>query len=179
MTKLSSNLFTVHVSLPRFIRTASDSCLLISWFKKFSIWISSKLDSKSEKILAWFHGLQLAYSPHVRGSKMDSGFHSIDSGLQLLDSWLLDTRFQSLAHPGFQSPGFWIPKAKLPGFRIPQVKFYRIPESGFPCMLMVISDPVSFQTCRFFFTCHATLLAAWREKTKNGYDNILKNKYLI
>jgi len=43
------------------------------------------------------------FSPHVRKSKidLDSGFHAVDSGLQVLDSgfffkWNLDSGFQSL-----------------------------------------------------------------------------------
>ena len=54
---------------------------------------------------------------------LDSGFHAVDSGLQILDSslceWNLDSGFQSLV-------GFRIPWAVL---RIPQTQFSKIPDS--------------------------------------------------
>ena len=84
------------------VRTASDSSLLISWFEKFSIWISRKLDSESDYIVrksgqspTWFHGLQLAYSAHVKGSKigLDFGFHAVDFGFHVLDSWFFVSRY--------------------------------------------------------------------------------------
>ena len=65
-------------------------------------------------------------SPHVRKSKtfLDSGFHAVDSGFQVLDSslchWNLDSGFQPLV-------GFPIPYAE---FRIPQAKISRIPLHG-------------------------------------------------
>ena len=55
-----------------------------------------------------------------------SGFHAVDSGFQVLDSsichWNLDSGFQS-------TELFRIPCAV---FLIPQVKIFRISESGFP-----------------------------------------------
>ena len=69
---------------------------------------------------------------YVRESRtvLDSGFHVVDFGFQVLDSSLcqrnLDSEFQSWGdsgflelYSGFQSPGFWIP----------QTKFQRIPDS--------------------------------------------------
>ena len=72
-------------------------------------------------------------SPHVRESKTvsDSGFHAVDSGVQVLDDslcqWNTDTRFQSLVI--FRIPKPRIPQAKcsntglykqkFPGFRNP------------------------------------------------------------
>ena len=68
-------------------------------------------------------------SPHIRESKtvLDSGFHAIDCGFQVLDFSLcqqnLDSGFQSLVgsgflevYSGFQSPRFRIPQEKVPGF---------------------------------------------------------------
>ena len=66
--------------------------------------------------------------PRVRESKtvLDTGFHAMNSGFQVLDS-----RFQLFWDSGFleqysifQSPGFWIPQAKISW----------IPESVFPYM---------------------------------------------
>ena len=58
-------------------------------------------------------------SLHIRESKiaLDSGFHAVDSGFQVLDFilflWNLDSEFRSLG--GFQIPWavFWIPKPKI------------------------------------------------------------------
>ena len=95
----------IHVHLQKnkiLVRTASDSCLLIFWFEKFSIWIRRKLDSESDYIMrtsgqsrTWFHGSQLPYSAHVTGSKigLDSGFHAVDFGFQVLDSWFFVSRY--------------------------------------------------------------------------------------
>ena len=70
--------------------------------------------------------------PHVRESKtvLDSGFHAVDFGFQVLDSWLchwnLDSGFRRLV-------GFRIPMV-IVGFRISRAKISRIPQSGFPYM---------------------------------------------
>ena len=61
--------------------------------------------------------------PHVREYKtvLDSGFHAVDFGFQVLDSWLCHWSLDS----GFQ---------RLVGFRIPGAKISRILQSGFPYM---------------------------------------------
>ena len=60
-----------------------------------------------------------------QSSILDSGFHTVDSRFQLLDSnlcqWKLDSGFLEL-YSRFQNPRF----------RIPQPKISCIPESGFP-----------------------------------------------
>ena len=70
-----------------------------------------------------------------RSSILDSGFHTMDSRFQWLDSnlcqWKLDSGFLEL-YSGFQNPGFRIPQANFPRFWIPQAKISCIPESGFP-----------------------------------------------
>ena len=79
-----------------------------------------------------------ARSPHVRESKtvLDSGFHAVNSGFQVLDSslcqWNLDSGFKSLE-------GYTDSKAQDCGIRkqfsrfwIPPAKIYWIPESAFP-----------------------------------------------
>ena len=59
-------------------------------------------------------------SPHVRESKtvLDSGFHAVDFGFQLLDSslcrWNLDSGFQSLVGFRIPWPEFQIPKRRIP-----------------------------------------------------------------
>ena len=76
---------------------------------------------------------EITLSPDESESKsvLDSGFHAVDSGFQVLDStlcqWNLDSWFQYWLgffelYCGFQSPEF----------RIPQTQFSRIPESVFP-----------------------------------------------
>ena len=57
---------------------------------------------------------------HVRESKtvLDSGFRAVDFGFKVLDSGFLEL------YSGFQSPGFWIPEAKISWIR----------ESGIPYM---------------------------------------------
>ena len=84
-------------------------------------------------------------SPHVRESKtlLDSGFHAVDSGFQLLDSrsfsvelgfririvsGILDS-YTCIPDSKAQDSGFH--KQKFPRFRIPNAKISRIPESGF------------------------------------------------
>ena len=66
---------------------------------------------------------------------LDSGFHGVDSGFQILDadtlsvelgfrilnsSWWRDSGFLEL-YSWLQTTGFWIPKQKFVGFRFPQV----------------------------------------------------------
>ena len=75
-----------------------------------------------------------SFSPHVKESRtvLDSGFHSVDSGFQVLDSsicsWKLDSGFQSLV-------GFRIPKPRIPdsilikSFRIPDCRSKYFPDS--------------------------------------------------
>ena len=67
---------------------------------------------------------------------MDSGYHAVDFGLQVLDfsffvgeTWIPDSsRKLDSGDPelfsGFQSPGF----------QIPRIKIYQIPETGLPLM---------------------------------------------
>ena len=87
---------------------------------------------------------------------LDSGFHSVDSGFQVLDlrfclrgscspdsSRLRDSGFLEL-YSGFQNPGFPISQIKSPGLRIPQQKF---PGSG-------IQIPVCGATSRLKGLCH-------------------------
>ena len=64
---------------------------------------------------------RLQFSHLVRESKtvLDSGFHIVDSRFQVLDSSFLSVELR-----------FWIPTV-IVGFRIPQAKTSRIPESGF------------------------------------------------
>ena len=95
---------------------------------------------KVEPILMTFHifvqfRICFCYpeSPHVRESKTvsDSGFHAVDSGVQVLDyslcQWNTDTRFQSLLR--FRTPkprilqakcsNAGLHKQKCPGFQNP------------------------------------------------------------
>ena len=80
-----------------------------------------------------------------QSSILDSGFHTVDSRFQLLDSnlcqWKYDSGSQNLQdsgflepYSGFQNPGFRIPQASFPRFWIPQAKVSCITESGFPYM---------------------------------------------
>ena len=81
---------------------------------------------------------------HVGWSKtfLDSAFHAVDSGSQVLDCGFVlsgictpdSNRKQDLGFPelnyGFQSPGWWIPQAKISRIRIlesevPYMKRYR------------------------------------------------------
>ena len=86
------------------------------------------------------------WSPMSRESMTvwDSRFHAVT------DFRIPGTRFQSLSlelgfwvlivsgflklYSRLQSPGFRISQVKFSGFRIPRVKIFRIPESGFPFM---------------------------------------------
>ena len=75
--------------------------------------------------------LVLITASHVRRESktvVDSGFHAVDSRFQVLDSgffvsetWIPDSGFLEL-FSGFQSPGF----------QIPRIKIYQIPETGLP-----------------------------------------------
>ena len=74
----------------------------------------------------------------------DSGFHAVTDfriqgtafqSLSLeLEFWILIVSEFLKLYSGLQSPGFRISQAKFSGFRIPQAKIFRIPESGFPFM---------------------------------------------
>ena len=89
-----------------------------------------------------------ATSPHVRESKtvLDSGFHAVDFGSQLLDSrsYTVELGFQIPIVGGIPDSDSCIPdskaqdsgfhKQKFPRFRILHAKISRIPESGFPYM---------------------------------------------
>ena len=63
-----------------------------------------KVESRFTAFLSYFKTLSVGApgSPHLRGSKtvLDSRFHSVDSGFQVLDlglcQWNLDSGFQSL-----------------------------------------------------------------------------------
>ena len=91
--------------------------------------------------------------PHVRRSKTVLIWNStpwIPDLFQwnlILDSnrWW-DTGFLEL-HSGFQRTEFWIPQQAFAGFRIPQAKISRIPESGFS----YIGDICHF-VCRFLLS---------------------------
>ena len=88
------------------------------------------------------------FSPHVRESKtvLDSGFHAVDSGFQLLDSrsYTVELGFRIPIVRGIPDSDSCIPdskaqdsgfhKQKFPRFRILHAKISRIPESGFPYM---------------------------------------------
>jgi len=102
--------------------------------------------------------------PHVREFKavLDSGFHTLDSVFQVLDSslfqWNLDSGFQSLV--GIRIPWnvFWIPKPRIPNstsqifpvFWIPQSKISQILESWLPYSrpvnIMQITHPFCYGT---------------------------------
>ena len=79
---------------------------------------------------AWFDW----HLPHVRESKtvLDSGFHTVDFGFQVLDSsicqWNLKSGFQSLVGFRILWAVFLIPKPRIPDST---AKIARIPESGF------------------------------------------------
>ena len=80
-----------------------------------------------------------------QSSILDSGFHTVDSRFQLLDSnlcqWKLASGSQNLRDSGFlelysgsQNPGFRNPQANFLIFWLPQAKISCIPEFGFPYM---------------------------------------------
>ena len=79
---------------------------------------------------AWFDW----HLPHVRESKtvLDSGFHTVDFGFQVLDSsicqWNLKSGFQSLVGFRILWAVFLIPKPRIPDST---AKIARIPECGF------------------------------------------------
>ena len=77
-------------------------------------------------------------SRHVRESKtvLDSGFHAVDSRVQLLDSrsFSVELGFRIPIVSGILDFYGCIPDSKAQGFRIPQAKFSKIAESGFPYM---------------------------------------------
>ena len=81
--------------------------------------------------------LKCLVSPHIRKSNivLDSGFHAVNSGFQVLDSslcqWNLNSVFQSLL--GFRTPWavFRIPKPRIPDSTD---KNSRILKSWFPYM---------------------------------------------
>ena len=67
--------------------------------------VNVKVETRSTSFLSYFKTLSIApdpWSPHLRGSKtvLDSGFHSVDSGFQVLESshcqWNLDSGFELL-----------------------------------------------------------------------------------
>ena len=74
----------------------------------------------------------------------DSGFYAVTyfripgAGLQSLSLelgfWILIVSGFLKLYSGLQNPGFRISQVKFSGFRIPQAKIFRIPESGFPSM---------------------------------------------
>ena len=88
-----------------------------------------KVEPRSTSFLSYFKTLSIGLVPGhpiLRGSKtvLDSGFHTVDSGSQVIDSslcqWNLDSGFQLLVGfrflklcSGFQSPGFQISQAKF------------------------------------------------------------------
>ena len=91
-------------------------------------------------------------SPHVRESKtvLDSGFHAVDSGFQLLvsRSYTVELGFRIPIVRGIPDSDSCIPdskaqdsgfhKQKFPRFRILHAKISRIPESGFPYMGRIV-----------------------------------------
>ena len=101
----------------------------------------------------------MAFSPHVRESKtlLDSGFHAVDSGFQLLDSrsFSVELGFRIRIVSGIpdsktQDSGFH--KQKFPRFWIPNAKISQIPESGFLYMgqAFVEYEPCLAEVCDYF-----------------------------
>ena len=93
-------------------------------------------DQIFKKLMVQIHAIKFPvlskiWSPRVRESKtvLDSGFHAVDSGFQILNSLSLEL--------GFRIPIFrWIPDflscrpgSQSPGFQIPQVNVPCIPDS--------------------------------------------------
>ena len=108
----------------------------------------------------------MAFSPHVRESKtlLDSGFHAVDSGFQLLDSrsfsvklWFpirivsgISDSYTCIPDSKTQDSGFH--KQKFPRFWIPNAKISQIPESGFLYMgqAFVEYEPCLAEVCDYF-----------------------------
>ena len=115
----------------------SDSASKNSWIRE-----SGNLVPRSHSVLRWSREIWVLVL-HVRESKtlLDSGFHAVDSGFQLLDSrpfpaelwfwiWIVsgipdsytcipDSKAQDSRFHKQKFPRFWISNAKFPGFRNP------------------------------------------------------------
>ena len=150
----------------------------VSYYFNSSLWWSNF----NKPALTFFKGLQChsLIPPHVREFKavLDSGFHTLGSGFQVLGSslfqWNLDSGFQSLV--GIRIPWnvFWIPKPRIPNstsqifpvFRIQQSKISQIRESWLPysrpLSAFFILFRISFKTVVLFvLLMTGYILAGW------------------
>ena len=104
-------------------------CFLL-WLMLLLFWATRYL----RKLMVQIHAIKFPvlskiWSPHVRESKtvLDSGFHAVDSGFQILNSLSLEL--------GFRIPIFrWIPDflSCRPGSQSPR---FQIPQVNVPCIL--------------------------------------------
>ena len=119
------------------ISPISNSASKNSWIRE-----SGNLVPRSHSVLRWSREIWVL-APHVRESKtlLDSGFHAVDSGFQLLDfrpfsveiwfririvsgipdsyTCIPDSKAQDSGFHKQKFPRFWISNAKYPGFRNP------------------------------------------------------------
>ena len=103
----------------------------------FNSWIRNFLTTLRGNSANLLVRIEIAVSLHVRESKtvLDSGFHAVDSGFQLLDSTSfsveLGFRIPNL-YSGLEGPGFQIPQAKRfldSGFQVQKFAGLRNPDT--------------------------------------------------